>query len=78
VLWLDLTMHHQSMNITFEAQGGRTYVLWNATDITDGEWVKVQEFPSQDSKRTIIHDLPVKHRSSPNGYYRITIPAVEN
>ncbi|MDP7290812.1 MAG: lamin tail domain-containing protein, partial [Verrucomicrobiota bacterium] len=78
VLWLDLTMHHQSMSITFEAQGGRTYALWNATDITDGEWIKVQEFPPQGSMRTIIHDLPVKHRPSPNGYYRITIPAVEN
>ncbi len=78
VLWLDLMMHQHNMNITFDAQAGRTYVLWNATNITNGKWIKVEEFPPQDSKRTIIHNLPAKHRSAPNGYYRITIPAAKN
>ena len=68
-------MIEYSLTIVFEAQTGLTYVLWSTADVGSREWTKVQEFPPQDGKRTIIHDLPVELLQLPNGYYRRTIPA---
>ena len=75
VLWLDLMLHHQAVVISFEAQPGRTYVLWSAGDVAPDEWIKVQHFSPQPEKRTISYEIPAEHRPVPNGYYRLTIPA---
>ena len=78
ILSLGLRMNEDSLTAVFEAQTGRTYVLWSTADVAGGEWIKVQEFLPQDSNRTIIHDLPVEHLPLPNGYYRLTIPATND
>ena len=75
ILSLGLRMNEDSLTAVFEAQTGLTYVLWSTADVGSREWTKVQEFPPQDGKRTIIHDLPVEHLQLPSGYYRLTIPA---
>ena len=75
---LRLGTNQDSLTAVFEAQTGRTYLLWSTADVGSGEWIKVQEFPPQDGKRTIIHDLPVEHLPLPNGYYRLTIPATND
>ena len=68
-------LHHQSAVISFEAQLGRTYVLWRADDVTSDEWIKVQQFSPQPEKRTISYEIPAEHRPVSKGYYRLTIPA---
>ena len=78
VLSLGLSENRDTLTAVFEAQTGRTYVLWSTDDVAGGEWIKVQEFPPQDGKRTIIHDLPAKHLPLPTGYYRLTIPATND
>jgi len=78
VLSLGLSENRDTLTAVFEAQTGRTYVLWSTDDVAGGEWIKVQEFPPQDGKRTIIHDLPAKHMPLPTGYYRLTIPATND
>ena len=78
MLALDLALHERNVIVSFEAQAGRAYVLWSTADIAGGEWIKVKEFPPQDGKRTIIHDLPTEHLPLPNGYYRLTIPATND
>ncbi len=78
VLSLGLSENRDTLTAVFEAQTGRTYVLWSTDDVAGGEWIKVQEFPPQDGKRTIIHDLPAEHLPLPTGYYRLTIPATND
>ncbi|MDB4808248.1 lamin tail domain-containing protein, partial [Verrucomicrobia bacterium] len=78
VLSLALSSNRDSLTAVFEAQTGRTYVLWSTDDVADGEWIKVQEFPVQDGKRTIIYNLPAEHLPLPNGYYRLTIPVAND
>ncbi|MBT6661144.1 MAG: hypothetical protein HOB00_12755 [Verrucomicrobia bacterium] len=78
VLSLALSSNKDSLTAVFEAQTGRTYVLWSTDDVADGEWIKVQEFPVQDGKRTIIYNLPAEHLPLPNGYYRLTIPVAND
>ena len=51
---------------------------WVSLPDAGGEWIKVKEFPPQDGKRTIIHDLPAEHLALPTGYYRLTIPATND
>ena len=78
VLWMDLKLQQRSVIVSFEAQAGRTYVLWNTNDIADGGWIKVQEFPAQDNKRNVIHAIPSNNLPLPSGYYRLTIPATND
>jgi hypothetical protein len=62
----------------FEAQAGRTYVLWSTDSVGGGEWIKVQEFPAQGDKRTVTYWIPAEHLPLPSGYYRLTIPAAND
>ena len=78
VLWLALILHHESAAISFEAQPGRTYVLWSTGNVADGEWIKVKQFSPQPEKRTISYEIPAEQRPIPNGYYRVTISALGN
>ncbi|HJN90731.1 MAG TPA: lamin tail domain-containing protein [Verrucomicrobiota bacterium] len=78
VLWLDLTVTPDSLSATFEAQPGRSYVLWTTNNPVNGKWGKVHEFQAQKDKRIISYQLPDTHLPSPNGYYRLTIPASKN
>ncbi len=78
VLSLALSANRDTLTAVFEAQTGRTYVLWSTDDVADGEWIKVQEFTVQDGKRTITYNLPAEHLPLPNGYYRLTIPVAND
>ena len=75
VLWLQLILHHEAAVVSFEAQPGRTYVLWSAGAVAGGEWIKVQQFSPQPEKRIISYEIPAEHRPIPNGYFQLTIPA---
>ena len=81
MLAVDLTLHERNkrwMIVSFEAQSGRTYVLWNSADIAGDEWIKVQAFPAEDGKRTVTYRIPDEHLPLPSGYYRLTIPATND
>jgi len=74
-LALNLTLHEQTVTVSFEAQAGRAYVLWSTADLGSGDWIKVQAFPAGEAKRTVTYGIPAVHRPLPDGYYRLTIPA---
>ena len=66
------------MVVSFEAQSGRTYVLWNSADIAGDEWIKVQAFPAEDGNRTDTYPIPDGPLPLPSSYYRITNPATND
>jgi len=78
VLSLELTANRGNLTAVFEAQAGRTYVLWSTDSVGGGEWIKVQEFPAQGDKRTVTYWIPAEHLPLPSGYYQLTIPAAND
>ncbi|MEC9081599.1 MAG: hypothetical protein VYE44_07455, partial [Verrucomicrobiota bacterium] len=79
VLELNLALHNKKdLTISFEAQAGRTYVLWSTANIADDDWIKMKVFPVEDDKRTVTFGVSALQLPSPNGYYRLTIPAAND
>ena len=78
VLGLNLALHKQDLTISFEAQAGRAYVLWSTANIADDDWIKMKVFPVEDDKRTVTFGVSALQLPSPNGYYRLTIPAAND